>query len=110
MNIGKKSIIEEIKYIGEIDFKEINPELPRQKINGIYQYRNSNHAVCIMSYGYVAVIEIDLNGNKDVKIKNLFKEITKNHKNSSRKYFSSHIRKRFRIFCNMLRFIFKKPR
>lgn len=54
-------------YIGCTDFKAHNKDLPRQKINGIYQYKNTTLVVCVMSYGYVAVIDIDENGLGDVK-------------------------------------------
>ena len=60
--------IDDIVYKGVMDFKKHNKDLPRQKINGIYQYKNTTHVVCVMSYGYVAVCDIDLNGNNDVRI------------------------------------------
>jgi hypothetical protein len=60
--------IDDIVYIGYTDFKTQNKDLPRQKINGIYQYKNTSHVVCVMSYGYVAVVEIDMNGMNDVSL------------------------------------------
>lgn len=58
--------IDDIVYKGVTDFKDQNKDLPRQKINGIYQYKNTTHVVCVMSYGYVAVVDIDVNGMNDV--------------------------------------------
>jgi hypothetical protein len=52
--------------MGSTDFKEHNKDLPRQKINGIYQYKNTTLVVCVMSYGYVAVVDINENEPNDV--------------------------------------------
>ena len=57
--------IDDLVYMGCTDFKVQQKDLPRQKINGIYQYRNTTLVVCVMSYGYVAVVDIDENGLGD---------------------------------------------
>jgi hypothetical protein len=80
-------------YIGVTDFKTQNSDLPRQKINGIYQYKNTTHVVCVMSYGYVAVVDIDVNGMNDVSFLNILYSISFNileiveyYKNSQREH------------------------
>lgn len=45
--------------MGVLDLKEKHPKLPRQKVNGLFQYKNTKHLVAILSYGYTITIAIE---------------------------------------------------
>ena len=59
------NIYSDMSSMGVIDTSE-DSDLPRQKINTILQFKKTNFIVASMSYGYVAVVNIDPVGDSDV--------------------------------------------
>ena len=62
-------IIEEVVFQGTLNLREKHPTLPRQKINDIFQYKNTKNLVAILSYGYAVTLTIEP-GKDDVSTKN----------------------------------------
>ena len=53
-------------YQGTIDLRQSNPNLPRQKVNGLFQYKQSKHIIAVLSYGYAVTVTIEETGKEDV--------------------------------------------
>jgi len=60
--------MEGVEFLGHIIISQTHTkkEAPKQKITSILQYKKTNFIVVCMSYGYVAVINIDPVGQSDV--------------------------------------------
>lgn len=58
-------MIEEVKYSGVFNLREKWPQLPRQKVNDIRQYKMTKHFICTLSYGYVTTCAFGGEGKDD---------------------------------------------
>jgi len=52
-------MVSKMIYKGHINFKEHLPNMTKQKINQIIQYKSTDHLIAILSYGYVVTFSLD---------------------------------------------------
>lgn len=53
-----KTEFSSIKELAPIDLKKSSPQLVKQKVNVILQYKQSSLVVACLSYGYIVVIDL----------------------------------------------------